>query len=46
MPRVDLRAATCATMDVGTLRKARGTKFLFPTLVFLTGFLLTGAEIP
>jgi hypothetical protein len=46
MSRVDLRATTRAAMDVGTHGKAGGTKVLFPALVFLTGFLLTGAETP
>ena len=46
MPQVDLRAATSAAMDVGTLGKAGATKVLFPALVFLTGFLLIGAETP
>ncbi len=44
--RVDLRAATCAAMDDGALEKAGGTKVLFPALVFLIGFLLTGVETP
>ena len=44
MPRVDLRAATRVTMDVGALGKAGGTKVLFLALVFLIGFLLAGAE--
>jgi hypothetical protein len=46
MPRVDLRAATHAAMDVGALGKAGGTKVLFPALVFLTDFLLAGVETP
>ncbi len=33
-------------MDDGALGKAGGTKVLFPALVFLTGFLLVGAETP
>ena len=45
-PRDDLRSATLAAMDDGALRKAGGTKVLFLALVFLTGFLLTGAETP
>ena len=46
MPRADLRAATRAAIEVGALGKAGGTKVLFLALVFLTGFLLTGAETP
>jgi hypothetical protein len=33
-------------MDEGALGKVGGTKVLFPALVFLTGFLPTGAETP
>jgi hypothetical protein len=33
-------------MDDGALGKAGGIKVLFPALVFLIGFLLTGAETP
>jgi hypothetical protein len=46
MPQEDLHAATRAAMDDGTLRKAGETKVCFPALVFLIGFLLTGAETP
>ena len=46
MPRDDLRAATRAAMDDGALGKAGGAKVFFPALVFLTAFLLTGAETP
>ena len=46
MLRLDLCAATRAAMDDGALGKAGGTKVLFQALVFLIGFLLTGAETP
>ena len=46
MPRDDLRAATRAAIDDGALENAGGTKVFFPALVFFTGLLLIGAEIP
>ena len=42
MPRVDLRAVT----DASRLEEVGAIEVFLPALVFLTGFLLIGAETP